>query len=420
MSSFQKQVLNRLQVSAETTEKAQSLLRLAAIRTGPGTGYLLTSPSALPFLCAYLASQSLNNTEITEKTALTSACISRALFTKDLSTVRAALQSHEDATRSRDVTYEALIRTYRVTPASEALDWMEEVETCFPQIELSRQRYGIAAIKCAIFYWTSDAMEIHEVQESSLYENYSIQKTAFKALVRTIEKNCEAIADKIKADMTGRRASRPSASQHRAPTSPSKSPSKSALKGKSLELTPAKAMVQKRSVVFSHSQPHDFDDDAPFPETPTKKRKLGSPSKSATAESSPRKRSVPNTPSSTASFHLAMSGASGGRANEESQPSVLPTASIASPISGPSTPRRTRSRPSMSLEEPATMDIDEVGGGGERRIYRRFRPIFVEQQQWCCRDPKTQDIWAQAEEHKLQMMSLYGHPFDKYRTPATI
>lgn len=53
-------------------------------------------------------------------------------------------------------------------------------------------------------------------------------------------------------------------------------------------------------------------------------------------------------------------------------------------------------------------------GGVESRTPRRFRPIFLDQKQWFCRDEQAEDVWKEAETHSNQMTALYGHPFESY------
>ncbi|KAH7905447.1 hypothetical protein BJ138DRAFT_1164751 [Hygrophoropsis aurantiaca] len=419
MQAFQRDAIKNLPIGDETKDKAYKYLGLTQGRTGPGTGYLLANVNALPILCAYLASQTLNNKEFTEKAALASACMSKSLFTKDLNIVRALVNAQTDQARFQDITYEALIRAHHVAPASEALDWMEEVEATFPHADTSLKKYGLPTIKCVVFYWVTDAMEIHEVRETLLLENYNVNKTAFRTLYKTIDKSCEAIADMINEEMTRRQASRPSASQSKPSLSPKKSPSKPSLKGKSIELTPSKPTGQKR-VIIARSRAQDFDDDTSFPDTPTKKRKLDSPSKSITS-SSPRKRTAVDTPSSTTSYHLAMNGVNGASGNrEESLSSKIAPPSFMSPIPGPSTPRKTRNHSTLPVEKSGDRDLEETDNAREQLLPRRFRPIFLEQQQWCNRDPKIQHIWKQADEHKSQMMALYGHPFERFRARTVV
>ncbi|EGO24124.1 hypothetical protein SERLADRAFT_470899 [Serpula lacrymans var. lacrymans S7.9] len=193
--------------------------------------------------------------------------------------------------------------------------------------------------------------------------------------------------------------------------SPTKSPSKSALRGRTLELTPAKALAQKRGVVFSQETLSGPDDDLQ-PETPSKRRRVESPIK-ATGHT-PHKRSHLVTPTSTSAFHLALSGTiHHAPPTEEPSPFLSTVNKIPPPVSSPSTPRRTRKPQSTPAEPSYAMDVDEPEQHAQPSR-RRFRPIFLDSKQWCSRDPKLEAIWARAQRHVEGMTSLYGNPLQKY------
>lgn len=163
-------------------------------------------------------------------------------------------------------------------------------------------------------------------------------------------------------------------------------------------LTPATTPSRKRT-----------DDGPSFAETPTKKRRVdsSSPTKPRTS-SSPAKRSSAVT---TAAFHAALKGS----------PAKLPVWQESGlPSAGPSTPRR---RHHVKVAEVITTPIQadsqlspscSQGQISPTRpaIRRRFRPVFLEQQQWCARDPKVERIWAAAETLRDKMVELHGHPFE--------
>jgi hypothetical protein len=91
---------------------------------------------------------------------------------------------------------------------------------------------------------------------------------------------------------------------------------------------------------------------------------------------------------------------------------------------GPSTPRRPRTR-AMDLQAAVTpMQVDQQLSPSRSQAQssptrhaprRRFRPIFLEQQQWCARDPKVERMWADAAMHRDKMIKIHGHPFGRYR-----
>jgi hypothetical protein len=249
-----------------------------------------------------------------------------------------------------------------------------------------------------------------------LCEAHGVPLPALKSIVKALDKECDAVADRVKSQLQKINPSNTSSKLRTRPhASPQKSPSKSAMKSKLLDRTPVKPLTLKRAVVFSNDILDDSDD-IPFPETPSKKRRVQSPSKPGPSVS-PTKRVTASqgATSSTAAFELAMKGVSTPR--HERQKSIGGTHS---PLPGPSTPRRTRTRTSRPAEEPEAMEVDEQPvEAPEPPVRRRFRPVFLDQQQWCSRDPKLSKTWDAAVEHRTQMMRLYLHPFEQCRTVVT-
>ncbi|KAG1725064.1 uncharacterized protein EDB91DRAFT_1169380 [Suillus paluster] len=404
--------------SGETYEKAQAILRLAKTKTGPGSGYLVAHANALPGVCAYLASEELNNNEVSQKAAIASACISQNDFTKALNTVRQAL-GPTGKQHTRGLNYRSLIGTYRVAPPDEALEWMREVESSVPKVDMLRTRHRASTVTCAIFYWICQIMEVQGVQEKSLCQIHDVSLPAFKSVIKALDKDCDAVADRIKSQLQETNSSGPSSRLRTRPsTSPQKSPSKSAMKARPQDVTPAKPLALKRMVVFSHDA-LDGSDDISLPETPTKRRRVELRSKPGASVSPTKRTATPQrTASSIAAFEQAIRGDSTPR-HEQQKPifSVAISSDAHSPLPGPSTPRRTRSQPSRLAEDPAAMEVDEQRA--EPPVRKRFRPVFLDQQQWCSRDPKLAKIWDAAVEHRTRMMGLYAHPFDQYRPVAS-
>ena len=165
--------------SGETYEKAQTILRLAKAKTGPGSGFHVAHHNALPGICAYLASEEyvvcqasasnvlivvhrLNNNEVSQKAAVASACISQNDFTKALNTVRQAL-GPTGRQHTRGLNYRSLISTYGVTPADAALGWMREAEIRVNKNESFSMHPRASTVTCAIFYWICQIMEVRVI-----------------------------------------------------------------------------------------------------------------------------------------------------------------------------------------------------------------------------------------------------------------
>ena len=132
--------------------------------------------------------------------------------------------------------------------------------------------------------------------------------------------------------------------------------------------------------------------DRALPETPTKRRKIGS-SPSSTPLTKPR------TPSSTRTAPVRISP----RGTETAIP----------PIIIPSSPLK-RSLPvtNTTLDLPSSSEESDVE---DLPPSRRFRPVYLDCKQWNARDPRLARIWKKAEMHKEALIKQCGHPLDRYR-----
>ncbi|KAF9231377.1 hypothetical protein BU15DRAFT_56206 [Melanogaster broomeanus] len=403
----------------ETYEKAESILRLVTARTGQGSGFVV-NPVAVPAVCAYLASEQLNTGEVSLKSAATAACVTQATFSDILKTVRAALHT-DDEGRAADVTYQTLASTYRIHRQEYAVACMEDTEAGLPRIDILKDRYGANVVLCAIFYWVAQVMEEPIVQERSFCQSHSISLKAFRSAMKTIDKQCDAIGDQIKSHLLEiRRSTQAAASTSTnpdrfptsTPTSPQKSPTKSALKATTRMrdlLTPSKTPSNKRGVVFSNDTLNDNDDDSSsFPETPTKKRRVDSlsPTKPSAGTSSARRLAEPQ-PAAMAAFHAAASGSTPKQPRTKNAPKQAPVGDVsASPDVGPSTPHRPHTRSTampMPVDHhlsPSRSQVQAQPSPTRPAPRRRFRPVFLDLQQWCARDPKVERMWADIEMHR--------------------
>jgi len=176
-----------------------------------------------------------------------------------------------------------------------------------------------------------------------------------------------------------------------------------------------------------------MDNDASFPATPTKKRRIDSPANvtgRAGIATSPRKRTMRATDedAATAAFHAAITSRA-SHAWPPQPPPSLPrlldthtTPDDADPLT-PRRPRRTL-RPSISTmnggspaksSAAATPTRSALQASASAHPRRRYYPVFLDQQQWLARDQRVEWIWADAATHCSNMVELYGHPLERYR-----
>ena len=155
------------------------------------------------------------------------------------------------------------------------------------------------------------------------------------------------------------------------PRSPSKSPTKSAMRAPSVGLTPTKTPTHKRKVAFDGPIPEEDEEEFDALATPSRKRqRLTGP--------------LPALPASAQDQDLSRNSGGAGPSTprrtrtQPAQPSSTHSSrSVRShaPGSAPSTPRR---RPAL----PTVMEE------GEAR--RRYRPVFADQQQWLKGDARLE------------------------------
>ncbi|KAI6095882.1 hypothetical protein EDD16DRAFT_1716957 [Pisolithus croceorrhizus] len=341
--------LRSLCTTPETLERAKSILNLAAVRTGRGTGFAANA-AALPAVAAYLASEQLNANEVSLQSAATAACVKPRVFEDMLKTVRTALQLDDGGDGRHgaggDPTYRSLATSHGVYPLKEAVRWLELAEGTLPQVEMMKKRYGLHLMTCTVFSWVYNLMG-NALAEQPFCENYNLKLIKLKNILGGLGEHCGTVADVIRSTHPKIQASQSSARAAASPTeSPptvpsqlpglfpqkSKSPVKSAMKGKEREreLMMSRSASQKRTVAFSQSL-HDPEEHGDMPETPTKRRRIESPTKPTP---SPFRRgetnsSVAGEDVGTAAFQMAPRGPTPTR---PSSPGNLPVLSPSVPI----------------------------------------------------------------------------------------
>ncbi|KAI6156524.1 hypothetical protein EDD17DRAFT_1704150 [Pisolithus thermaeus] len=411
--------LRSLCATPETLDRAKSILNLASVRTGRGTGFAANA-AGLPAVAAYLASEQLNVNEVSLQSAATAACVKPRVFEDMLKTVRTALHLNDGGDGQHDATYRSLAMSHGVYPLKEAVRWMELAEGTLPQVEMMKKRYGLHLMTCAVFFWVFNLMGVsHDCSEKPFCEDYNLKSIKFKNILRGLDEHCGTVVDVIRSTHPKIQASqstaRAAASATKSSPTKSKSPVKSAMKGKEREreLMMSRAASQKRTVAFSQSV-HDPEEHGDMPETPTKRRRIESPTKPT---SLPFRRgettsSVAGEDAGTAAFRMALTGPTPTR---PSSPGNLPVLSPSRTRSSrtdaaepPSTPRR-----SHRLKTSNSNVASPMRSSASTTV--RFYPVFVDQQQWVAKGPKVERIWADAVAHRTHMVGLYGHPLENYR-----
>jgi len=67
-------------------------------------------------------------------------------------------QDHRGA--SENVTYQSLVASHVSQDAFDAVEWMEEAEEALPGAVMLKDRHGTTSVKCAVFSWVCDLMQV--------------------------------------------------------------------------------------------------------------------------------------------------------------------------------------------------------------------------------------------------------------------
>ncbi|KAJ7672005.1 hypothetical protein B0H17DRAFT_1208799 [Mycena rosella] len=167
---------------AQTFAEARRILFAARAQTGPGSGFDLGGDrTGLPALCAYLASQNLNNTHVTIEAARAAACQSLTNFKK----LRDRVQ-------------------HRPHISLRAIPWMERVNVLMlqwldesPDDDQGSDQEQI----CAVFMYVCDVIEAQPIPHFKSFEDYDLNPAALRHLRHVIKTACtSALATRIHND----------------------------------------------------------------------------------------------------------------------------------------------------------------------------------------------------------------------------
>jgi hypothetical protein len=317
--------------------------------------------------------------------------------------------------------------------------------------------------------------QISGVQHVQLVNKYGVSLKVSNRLVKMLEDECVDLKESILATLKEMRkkmakvgasasASGAAAAAAAATASTSKtqtsmstpshsrsaSPTKSAMRD--ARLTPSlPSSATKRKVAFSDMVSASEDDEGVFsPETPSKKR----PRRAAAASSArvmpmSKAASASSSEEGTAGEDIEMSDAAIAAPTSTPPRTRLVAASTstsgaASPIAGPSTPRRPKTAPTHAYRTPPSARMQLLSGlsddedeaatvrgdaeAGEEEEdgdddtlppSRRFRPVFLDRAQWAQRAPRLAHDRAAAERRTRELVGRWGYPFELLRRAST-
>ncbi|KAH9850113.1 hypothetical protein C2E23DRAFT_325016 [Lenzites betulinus] len=453
MSRAHVMLLKKLCHHGATFEKAKAILHTASLRTAQGSGYELgQGASGLPAICAYIAAEELGDADVTEKIAQTASCLKPKVFKTTLNTVKGALAAaSRSATSSpskaaRSVSYNTLLTENRIGRKLLVQRWMQDAEDALLSNRETRRKFSNHdAVTVAVFCWTCQLMGSgKKVNVETMLDTYDIPSDVFTEITEALHEQCRDTAKKIEEGVAALKANlsptksaatsvspvKPAASPVKSstqvalppplvPPTPSKtaaltrSPSKSALRAPSADLSPRKTPSHKRKVAFDG--PLDEADELEFDAlaTPSKRQKFSSPMKELPGTTStPRKSSrLAQLPIHEVSEETELGEQAAGGSTRDVLDLLRHTRG-AGTGSVPSTPRKTRtaSQPSSTHSNRSTRSARSQNTMPSKRMTalptvfeervrrRRYRPAFADTQQWLrgdARMERTLKPWAE-------------------------
>ena len=86
------------------------------------------------------------------------------MFEDTLKKVRKAIQFDDDDQEQLDtsgiVSYQCLVASHVPQDALDALEWMEEAEEALPGAVILKDRHGTTSVKCEVFSWVCDLIQV--------------------------------------------------------------------------------------------------------------------------------------------------------------------------------------------------------------------------------------------------------------------
>ncbi|ESK93624.1 hypothetical protein Moror_1522 [Moniliophthora roreri MCA 2997] len=441
--------------NAQTQEKALELLPLARSKAGQTSGYNVPVNAFIP-ICAYLASQHLQNNDVDMEAARNKASMSATLFKQNCDIIRRVLESQLAGKKRRGkVTYEGLIEEHISSSSEKLPEWLARVEDGLAGMKKTYFNRNSSETKCAVFFWVYGVLEDRNVPLKEIVGSYKVDENKTKVLLSDLGRYFRDIRKEISDYARFARSN--SASKVPLPpttprTSPRKSPNKRVLREvitgdspKKLRVAEADTNTEKQPPSLSSPEPvagssKDVDmapppktpsrrNMGPFPEhvTPSSRDTLNMLAEKGKVSTSPSRMSTRKTPATTTTSTARPLPIS---LLVEPTP-YTPTRSsrriaVAQATAEPASPwSRQRGSPrKISLVDEDAMDVDAPSSEDEEEsipeapIGRRYRPVFQDRRQWDDGCPGLHLLWKRAQETNRQRIKKHGYPFEQYR-PVT-
>ncbi|KZS96073.1 hypothetical protein SISNIDRAFT_548184 [Sistotremastrum niveocremeum HHB9708] len=397
--------LKKLCNRGDTIVKAKALYLAAETKTGPGTGYDLgTNRIGMLPICAFLASESLNNDDVSEKAAQAASCLSKKDFEATMNTLKSALASEFRLRRTgsrKVVTFEDLIEAYSLSENA-LINALEVEELLKPDVEFQKLVPKAPAdphARCTIFYWTAAAANLvgPECAQELVKAHRLVGKT-FRSVVQHLDDEYEHISQKIeRQESTSKRlrtrsiSTSPNKTQHSLPLplllrSHLKTPRVS---NSTFSSPPGSSLERKNSLKRSADSegPDVESDEMPSPSKRPRRSAIASGSQLDNSPAS--EASGSNTPMAVETLEYRQSPRSNPKSSplknlytsnldDEGSPRIMPISS--SPALHPD-------RDEGENDIFAMDDVENVSQQHRAR-HRNRRPLFLDRRPWHVFDPR--------------------------------
>ncbi|KAL4250622.1 hypothetical protein ABKN59_005370 [Abortiporus biennis] len=201
-------LIRRLCSKPETLKRAQNIFNTAKLKTQPGSGYEI--PDALPGLqaiCAYLASEELQNNDVSKAVARTSSCLDPKVFNNGLAVVRTALAASDSKSKetvehspAEEINYEYLVQMFKLKQVDFMASCMRDVENTIAQSRELGKKYAIPSdvVMIAVFCWMAKVLLLKKDYASILLNKFPVDRNDFEQVYEVIEHTCDLLAKEIK------------------------------------------------------------------------------------------------------------------------------------------------------------------------------------------------------------------------------
>ncbi|KAG8718105.1 hypothetical protein FRC08_005945, partial [Ceratobasidium sp. 394] len=183
MASLDSLLLEKFLPNKTTRLQAESLLRMARLRTAPGTGMSVDEGGiGLPAICALIACERLGDRSFSKEVAQRASCLRPQLFEQTLTIVRTVLKEQDNiapsrSTRStqRPISYDSLTKKYganRVEP--HIVKECQRVERELAKALDDNSGWNDRRITATIFWWCCEARGIQTTPEKEYMKAHEI------------------------------------------------------------------------------------------------------------------------------------------------------------------------------------------------------------------------------------------------------